>query len=117
MVLFFKGIFFTEHSSYLVDVLLPLDETGTYLFLVHYIQLAHFAGGLCIMLGLLTRISVMVQIPIVLGAIVINFIGIMDPANLIQSCLCMVVLVFFAFFGSGKHSMDYSLKLGFSFLK
>jgi uncharacterized membrane protein YphA (DoxX/SURF4 family) len=68
-------------------------------------------GGLLIMLGFLTRLSIIVQLPILLGAVIINFVGDMIPGNLWQAIIALLAAVFFLFYGSGKHSLDYNFKL------
>lgn len=81
------------------------------MFIYHYVVFAHLTGGLFIVLGLLTRLSIAIQLPIVLGAVAINFIGEMDVSNLIQAVLVLIFSVYFLFAGSGKISVDYRLKM------
>src|SRR5690349_20032871 len=38
-------------------------------FLLHYVALAHFVGGGMLMVGLLTRLAALVQIPVLAGAL------------------------------------------------
>ncbi len=81
------------------------------MFVIHYVAPAHLIGGLLISFGLLTRWSIIAQLPILLGAIIINFIGDMNVVYLITACITMITCVFFLFYGSGKHSVDYYLKM------
>jgi hypothetical protein len=46
-----------------------------------------------------------------IGAFVINFTGEMVLENLIQATIALTAAVFFVVYGSGKHSVDYNLKL------
>ena len=78
---------------------------------VHYIVAAHLVGGIMIVFGLLTRWAIVSQLPILLAAFLINFIGEMHVANLILSLSLFLVCVFFLFYGSGKHSADYYFKM------
>lgn len=111
LFLLLKGIQFTNQADYLLDILRPIHPEPLSLFLVHYVAMAHMAGGVLILFGLLTRLSMLVQLPILLGAFVVNFIGYFSWSNLAQSSILLLAAVFFLFYGSGKHSADYSLKM------
>jgi hypothetical protein len=54
---------------------------------------------------------VAIQFPLLIGAILANFLGSMIPLNLLMASLVLLVCVFFFFYGSGKHSADYYLKM------
>jgi uncharacterized membrane protein YphA (DoxX/SURF4 family) len=81
------------------------------MFAFHYIAAAHIVGGTIIVFGLLTRWAIIAQLPILLGAILINFFGEMNVGNLIMALIALIVSVFFLFYGSGKHSADYFFKM------
>ena len=81
------------------------------LFLIHYIAMAHIFGGVLIAIGLFTRVSVLVQLPIVLAAVIVNLMGEMNAVSLLQALLCLVVCAFFLFYGSGRNSVDHSLRM------
>ena len=98
-------------SQILIDLFKPIQNLGGSMIVIHYVAPAHLVGGLLIIFGLLTRWAVIVQLPILIGAIVINFIGEMDTMNLILSLSVFLLCVFFIFYGSGKHSADYYLKM------
>ncbi len=78
---------------------------------IHYVVPAHFIGGILIIVGLLTRWAVIAQIPILIGAVIINFAGEMSTNNLILAITALLLCIFFAFYGSGKHSVDKYLKM------
>ena len=99
------------HSNYLYEILNPLDEWLGTVMIVHYVTMAHLAGGILIVIGLITRLAVLVQIPVLIGAILINFIGVMNSTNLIASIIVFCACIFFLIYGSGKHSVDYTLKM------
>lgn len=109
--LFMKGRQFMTGSVSLIELIEPIDNALGGMFLIHLIIPIHLIGGILIVFGLLTRWSVLVQIPILLGAILINFFGIMDKTNLIVSIVVLLLCVFFLFYGSGKHSIDKYLKM------
>lgn len=81
------------------------------MIVVHYVAPAHLIGGVLIAFGLLTRWSIMAQLPLLIGAVAINFIGEMNVANLITASVILLICIFFLFYGSGKHSTDYYLKM------
>jgi len=108
----FKGIFFLEETDAVEDMIRGvISGSGTYLVLAHYVALSHLCGGIFIMMGLLTRWCALVQLPLLIGAVLINFIGVMNASNLLQAALSLAACCFFIYYGSGRHSVDYSLKL------
>lgn len=109
--LFTKGISFITNIQYLVDLISPIDRIGGGMFLIHYIAPAHRIGGILIVFGLLTRWAIIAQLPILIGAIIVNFMGEMHSQNLLLALLILVVCLFFLFYGSGKHSADYYFKM------
>jgi uncharacterized membrane protein YphA (DoxX/SURF4 family) len=112
--LFVKGITFITNIQYLVDLISPIDKAdgGMYgMFIVHYIASAHFLGGILIFFGLLTRWAIIAQLPILIGAIIINFMGEMHSQNLFLALVTLAICVAFLFYGSGKNSADYFFKM------
>ncbi len=109
-LLLYKGYYFVENLALLYDY---IDDTmPVNAFMVsHYVVFAHLAGGLMIVFGMLTRIAVLAQIPIVLlGAVYYSgqggtFFG--PTTELEYSLLIFVLLVVFFFYGSGKCSVDH----------
>jgi putative oxidoreductase len=109
--LFMKGVYFVTNIQYLVDLISPIDRIGGGMFLLHYIAPAHMIGGILIFFGLLTRWAIIGQLPILIGAVIINFMGDMHHQNLLVALLALAVCVFFLFYGSGKNSADYFFKM------
>ena len=109
--LFLKGINFLANSQILVDLLTPVQNLVGSVIVIHYVAPAHLIGGILIAFGLLTRWSVAAQLPLLFGAVVINFVGEMNIANLIIASVVLLLCIFFLFYGSGKHSADYYLKM------
>ncbi|MEN8248734.1 MAG: DoxX family membrane protein [Bacteroidota bacterium] len=74
-----------------------------------YIAFAHLAGGLLLMVGLLSRLAAIFQIPIMAGAVFIvnidhGFASINQSLEL--SALLFILLIVFSLFGSGSYSID-----------
>jgi putative oxidoreductase len=109
--LFSKGVSFITNTTYYNQLVEPIKDLGGGMLIVHYVMAAHIVGGVMIMFGLLTRWSIIAQIPILLGAFLVNFIGEMNTTNVILSFLLLCVCIFFLFYGSGKHSADYYFKM------
>lgn len=109
--LFWKGIEFLSQTEALVALIQPKDPVPATLILAHYIAMSHLAGGVLVAFGLLTRLSLLFQLPVLIGAVAINFIGTMDALSLVQAALALSVALFFLIVGSGKHSVDYTLKM------
>ncbi|RTY87578.1 DoxX family protein [Flavobacterium sp. RSP49] len=109
--LFMKGISFITNIQYLNDLISPIDRIGGGMFLIHYIAPAHMVGGIMIAFGLLTRWAIIAQLPILIGAIVVNFMGAMHSQNLLLALLILGACIFFLFYGSGKNSADYYFKM------
>jgi len=109
--LFIKGISFMSDSMMLVHLFKPLQNMAGGMIAVHYVAPAHFIGGILIAFGLLTRWAIIVQLPILIGAIIINFVGEMNTGNLYLAIITLLVCSFFIFYGSGKHSLDYYFKM------
>ena len=69
---------------------------------------AHMLGGVLIIVGLLTRYAVMLQIPILLGAVIFltknSVLG--SGAELAFTVLILLLLIFFLVEGGGPLSLD-----------
>ncbi|MET7029341.1 DoxX family protein [Sediminicola luteus] len=111
LFLFIKGLYFIGNTQMIMELIGPLKGFAGSMLAVHYVAPAHLIGGLLIIFGLYTRWAVLTQLPIIIGAVLINFIGEMNTTNLILAITVFIVCVFFLFYGSGKHSTDYYLKM------
>ncbi|WP_179346206.1 DoxX family protein [Winogradskyella ursingii] len=111
ILLFYQGVYFMSNLPLLMDLYEPIKPLIGDVFLVHYIAPAHFVGGFLIVFGLLTRWAIIAQLPILIGAVLINFVGEMNTSNFILSTTVLCVCIFFLFYGSGKHSVDKYLKM------
>lgn len=109
--LFMKGVHFITNIPYLRELISPIDRIGGGMFLIHYITPAHMIGGILIFFGLLTRWAIIAQLPILIGAIIVNFMGEMRSENLLTALLTLCFCFFFLFYGSGKNSLDYRFKM------
>ena len=108
-IIFFKGLFFIQNTEAL-NAMIANSKVSIYaVALTHYVALAHLMGGILIILGLVTRLAILFQIPILLGAIIFvnaqkGFYSI--HSELGYSVLVLALLLFILVFGSGKFSLD-----------
>ena len=109
--LIYKGGYFVSNSRDFEDVIAPVSNFMGGMLTFHYIAAAHIMGGIMIVFGLLTRWALIAQLPILVGAVLINFIGEMNGTNLIISLITLAVSIFYTVYGSGKHSADYYFKM------
>lgn len=109
--LFFKGVSFVSDRQYLNEVLSTFKGYGSEMLLIHYVGFAHMIGGFLIVIGFFTRWSIYAQLPIIICAFLINFVGEFNLSNFIQASIALLLCLFFSFYGSGKHSLDYNMKM------
>ena len=109
--LVYKGSYFISNSREFEDLIAPASNFMGGMFTFHYIASAHIMGGIMIVFGLLTRWALIAQLPILLGAVLINFIGEMNVINLIVSLITLTASAFYTIYGSGKYSADYYFKM------
>lgn len=110
-ILLYKGILFISNTILLETLIektgvgIFTKNTEVFSFIVAYLSLL---CGLFIATGLWTKISSIVQIPILIIAVFwINMKGIYENGfELVLSIITLILLIFFAIKGSGAHSAD-----------
>jgi putative oxidoreductase len=109
--LLLKGLGFMENTTNLKSIIENQPDIsiapGLLMALVYYVTFVHLVGGTLIALGILTRFSAIMQIPVVFGAVF--FIDILEsPFNtdLLSSVAALIFLVVFAVIGPGKLSLE-----------
>jgi len=109
--LLLKGIAFMQNTEYLKAIIIDQDvinlSNGLLMALVYYVAFAHMVGGVLIGVGILTRFGCIIQIPIVVGAILLS--GIFEDAvnyMVWPSVAALIALVIFLILGSGPWSLD-----------
>ena len=109
MIIFFKGLVFIQNTDAIYNMIAHSAVSLYAVFLAHCVALAHLMGGFLIIIGLVTRLAVLVQIPILVGAIIFvnadkGFFTIHSELGL--SVVVLALLIFFLIFGSGRFSAD-----------
>src|SRR5262245_27240840 len=108
LCLFIKGISFISNIT-LIESLLKGDFPTSSLWMAYAITWIHLFGGLMIIIGLLTRLAVLLQIPILIGAIFLvntrqyNFTS---GSELLFSIIILLLLLLFLIEGGGPLSLD-----------
>jgi uncharacterized membrane protein YphA (DoxX/SURF4 family) len=104
-----KGIYFIQNLNELFELTNTAVSYGDFI-LSHYIIFAHIVGGLCITFGLLTRMAILANMPILFGAIAFVHLqeGFFTPAQGLEvSMLVFFLLCVGLYHGSGRWSVDY----------
>ena len=111
MTLVIRGIYFliSIEPLYFLIKESSLSGLNMSMALALFVCWVHTLGGTFIILGLLTRISVWAQIPIILGAIFFINVNSGYP-DFILAVVVLILLIVFAFAGAGKFSMDHYAK-------
>jgi putative oxidoreductase len=107
--LFMKGVMFIQDTQALQSIMSNSQFQWVSLGLAHYVAFAHLVGGLFIAMGLITRVAILFQIPILLGAVFFinpqrGFYS--QNTELWSSLIVLILLIFFLVWGSGKLSVD-----------
>ena len=112
-ILFIKGISFIRNSTLLPQLIEKSSLPESTKWLSDFIPWAHLFGGCLIIIGLFTRLAVLLQIPILIGAIFFinsNRNVFMGDSELLFSIIILLLLIFFLVEGSGPFSFDNHLR-------
>ncbi|HEY1039472.1 MAG TPA: DoxX family protein [Bacteroidia bacterium] len=109
----YKGFYLLNNPEESTKVLWSLPGLGgtDLLMITSIASYIHIVGGILIALGLFTRLSILVQLPMVTTALFVNMSAGMIENNLLQASLTFIACLCFFFYGSGRHSLDYVFKL------
>ncbi|WP_439883246.1 DoxX family protein [Pontibacter sp. MBLB2868] len=104
-----KGFMFIQDTQALFSIMRKSEFPWVSIGLAHYVAFAHLVGGFFIAIGLITRIAILFQFPILLGAVFFinperGFYS--ENTELWTSIIVLVLLIFFFIFGSGRFSVD-----------
>ena len=113
LCLLIKGISFIRNSTILQEIFTKLSIPQVLSWMAYFIPWAHLFGGFMIIIGLFTRIAVLLQIPILIGAIIFvnTRSGVYSgESDLLFSIIILVLLFFFLVEGGGHYSIDRQIK-------
>ena len=108
LILLLKGAIFLRNVEYIDSLLLHSRFRLGESFWVYYIGFAHLLGGIFIIIGLLTRVAVLTQVPVLAGAVF--FINPHEGAYMngefLLSLFVLCLLFYFLAKGPGEFSID-----------
>lgn len=107
----YKGLHFIANMSELEMTAKGINLWFAGAALAHYVIFAHILGGPLIAFGLFTRIACYIQLPVLIGAVLMvnypkGFLSIGNHMELEISLLVLAGLIMFIIFGAGKYSID-----------
>lgn len=110
LCLFIKGIQFIHNSILLDEIFAGSVFLSRFSWLGTVIPYIHLLGGILILAGLFTRWACLVQLPIVVGAVVLvnmkqGFFS--GGSDLVFSIVILLLLCFFLLEGGGQVSLDH----------
>lgn len=113
ILLVWKGVSFMSNTEALRQMVDNSPFSHFSMWIVQYVAYVHFMGGILIAIGLVTRVAVLFQLPILIGAIA--FVNIRNGlfsyhSELAFSIVVLVLLLFFLIEGSGPISIDEYLR-------
>jgi putative oxidoreductase len=113
VIILLKGLIFILDTGALLQMMQDSPFPWGSLWLAHYVAFVHLVGGVLIILGLKTRVAVIFQIPVLLGAVfLVNaprglFTG---NVELFFSLFVLMLLFVFLVYGSGRYSLDHYMR-------
>ena len=113
MILILKGFVLAEHETVITNLLLEHHLQYISFMAAQYIILLHICGGVLIALGILTRFSSLMNLPILIAAVFfINIPKGLLPLNteLFLSIVVLLLLMIFSIIGDGKLSAEYFIE-------
>ena len=108
--LVYKGVDFLNNMSDLLTLMSSNKYPTSFWYLIagHYTVFAHIAGGICLALGVFTRMACLIQIPILLGAVFFvstNEEMLRPYSELFLTILVLLLLIYFLIAGNGPWSV------------
>lgn len=111
--LMIKGFMFVQNTDALFSIMQKSQFPWVSIGLAHYVAFAHLVGGFLIAIGLITRVAILFQLPILLGAVFFinperGFYS--ENTELWSSIIVLLLLIAFLIFGSGRFSVDHLIR-------
>jgi len=109
-VLLLKGFRFLFHSDELTNVISTYNPTTIAVIFTWFVILADMVGGIFILIGVLTRATCIVQIPILIGAMLLSLeTHVLNSSEWLLAFVTFFLIVYLYIYGSGKFSVGYLL--------
>ncbi len=115
LFILYKGILFISNTEALMEISHSVDLAFFSIAMAHYVAFAHLVGGILIAMGLVTRLAIIFQLPILLFAVFFvnirqGFLSVSNNLEFEISLLVLILLIVFLIYGSGKFSVDEWMK-------
>lgn len=107
-----RGALFIGRPEVLLEFLKRTDSWFLPLAVSQYVIAAHLCGGILLALGLGTRLAAALQVPPLIGAVLLVHLGeglLSAGQSLEFAALVLAMLTAFSVFGSGRLSLDHWL--------
>ena len=104
-----KGVLFASDPAHMDSYVTEGRLDAVAAIIGHYVVLAHLVGGFMLLLGLLTRVAALANVPVLLGAVffVHQREGLFTRTQGLEfALLVLFTLVLIAWHGSGRWSLD-----------
>ena len=106
----YKGIDFLGNMSDLVSLMYAQTSTAPFFYILagHYAAAAHILGGIFLILGVMTRLACLIQIPVLLGAVFFistNEEMLRPYSEMALTVLVLLLLIYFLIAGNGPWSV------------
>jgi len=104
-----KGVHFIMNPEFLHDILKTEQLQFLPTAIAHYVALAHLCGGFLLVIGLLSRLAALIQIPVLMGAVFFVHAneGLFTHGQTLEfSSLVLFLLILILIHGSGPLSAD-----------
>jgi putative oxidoreductase len=107
ILLFMKGIQFIYDNAIIQQVLASKTTFQEFTWLQTIIPWVHLLGGVFITIGMFTRLAIVFQLPILMGAILFSpqkMSPVVFNSSLAYAIIVLVLLLIFLFIGNGPMS-------------
>jgi len=105
--LLLKGVEFLNNTGQVMLMLGNLSFASWAALIVgHYIVFAHIFGGFFLVLGLLTRLACLIQIPILIAALIFSGQLLQPFSQIAITVLILLLLIYFLIIGNGPWSFE-----------
>ena len=109
-----KGIYFLWQPDYVASLVMVAGNYSAWnTLVVHYVAMAHIAGGLLMAIGMVSRVGAAIQLPVLFGAVFLIHLkeGLFAKDQSLEfSALVLFLLALVTVYGSGKLSIDHYLE-------
>jgi putative oxidoreductase len=106
--LLLKGVEFLNNIGAVMEMLGANLSFGSLVILIiaHYVVFAHLGGGFLLVLGLLTRVACLIQIPVLIGALIFSGQLLKPFSEIAIAVLVLLLLIYFMIVGNGPWSFE-----------